>query len=400
MSMRSQVFIRDVKTFLTRPAGFNLVVVKIETSEPGLYGLGCATFTYRYKSVAIQVEEYLKPLIVGRDVSQIEDIWQMLNVSSYWRNGPVTNNAISGIDMALWDIKGKMANMPLYELLGGKSRHAIPVYRYVEEKTIEEIEDKALSFIEQGITNIRIQCKNQEVNPVNGYSFNEGYHIDPKKYCRETVKLFAHMRELVGDEIELCHDVHERVPPSDALWLAQNLEPFRLYFLEDILSPEQGMWFKQIRQKTSIPLAQGELFTNPLEWEYLIKERLIDFLRIHMTQIGGISPSIKLAAVCEQFGVRMAWHGPPDISPIGHAANAHLDMNIHNLGIQEWPEMNNLLYDMFPGSPEVHKGLLLVNDKPGLGIEFDEELAKKYPCKNEKTPWIEMRLTDGTIQRP
>lgn len=398
--MIKPVSIRDVKVFCTRPSGFNLVVVKIETSEPGLFGLGCATFTYRYKSVAIQIEEYLKPLIIGRNVADIEDIWQMLNVSSYWRNGPVTNNAISGIDMALWDIKGKMADMPLYELFGGKSRKAVPVYRYVEENDLESIDEKVHDFIQKGVKHIRVQWKNHQVKPTTDKYFHDGYYIDPKKYCLDTVKLFAHVRETAGDEIELCHDVHERIAPADALWLAKNLEQFRLFFLEDILSPEQGMWFKHIRQQTSMPFAQGELFTNPLEWECLIKERLIDFLRVHITQIGGITPARKLAAFCEQFGVRMAWHGPPDISPIGHAANVHIDMVINNLGIQEWPELHEIFYEMFPGTPVVDGGYISVSDKPGLGIDFDEKLAAKFPCRNEKTPWIEMRLPDGTIQKP
>lgn len=400
VGMAKPIVIRDVKTYLTRPAGFNLVVVKVETSEPGLYGLGCATFTFRYKSIVMQIEEYLKPLVIGRDVANIEDIWQMLNVSSYWRNGPVTNNAISGIDMALWDIKGKLANMPLYELLGGKSRKAVPVYRYVEEESLELIDEKVMAFIQKGIKHIRIQWKNHQIMPNTSNSLNDGYYIDPKKYCLDTVKLFSHVRQIAGEEIELCHDVHERIPPSDALWLAKNLEQFRLFFLEDILSPEQGMWFKHIRGQTSVPLAQGELFTNPIEWEYLIKERMIDFLRVHMTQIGGITPSRKVAAFCEQFGVRMAWHGPPDISPIGHAANIHLDMTIHNFGIQEWPELNDLMYEIFPGAPVVEKGYISIHDKPGLGIEFNEKLAAKFPCENAKTPWIEMRLPDGTIQRP
>lgn len=397
------VIIRDVRAICTKPAEFNLVVVRIDTSEPGLYGLGCATFTFKYEAVAMVVNEWFRPLLIGRDVSRIEEIWQMLNVSSYWRNGPVINNAISGVDMALWDIKGKMANMPLYDLLGGKTRGAIPVYRYAESNDLDELVNQAKDLMAEGVRYIRIQWANHEKVPVHCLAPEdalEGNYIDPLKYCRDTIHMFDYVRSKVGYEVELCHDVHERIPPSNALWLAKKLEPYNLFFLEDVLPPEQGGWFKHLKTQTATPLAQGELFNNSREWEDLIKERLIDFLRVHMSQIGGITPARKLAAFCEQFGVRMAWHGPPDMSPIGHAANMHVDLTIHNLGIQEWPGMSDILYEVFPGAPYVKGGYAYVNSKPGLGIEFDEKLAIKFECSKKKAEWLEMRLPDGTMQKP
>lgn len=396
------VTIRDLRVICTRPAGFNLVIVRIDTSQPGLYGLGCGTFTFRYEAVANVIEEFLKPLLIGRDVSRIEDIWQMMHVSSYWRTGPITNNAIAGIDLALWDIKGKMAQMPVYNLLGGKVREAVPVYRYAESGDLEELTRQVKVLMDDGAKYIRIQgaYTPDQVKALAPEGSLDGYYIDPKDYCHRTAEMFRHIRKEVGYEVELVHDVHERISPSQALWLARELEPYDLFFLEDILSPEQGGWFKNIRSQTSTPLAQGELFTNPREWEDLVTERRIDFMRAHITQIGGITPARKLAAFCEQFEVRMAWHGSPDMSPLGHTVNLHMDMAIHNFGVQEWPGMPEVMRQMFPGCPWMKGSYAYVNDRPGWGLEFDEKIAAQYPCSKEKTPWIEMRMPDGSLGRP
>ena len=212
--------------------------------------------------------------------------------------------------------------------------------------------------------------------------------------------MFDHIRNKIGYEVELCHDVHERIAPSSALWLVKQLEPYNLFFLEDVLPPEQGGWFKHLKAQTVTPLAQGELFNNSREWEDLVKDRLIDFMRVHISQIGGITPAKKLAAFCEQFGVRMAWHGPPDMSPVGYAVNIHMDLTIHNLGIQEWPGIEDILYEVFPGTPYIKRGYAYINEKAGLGIEFDEKLAAEFPCSKKKADWLEMRLPDGTMQKP
>ncbi len=397
------VKIRDVRAICTKPAEFNLVVVRIDTSEPGLYGLGCATFTFKYEAVAMVVNEWFRPLLIGRDVSRIEEIWQMLNVSSYWRNGPIINNAISGVDIALWDIKGKMANMPLYDLLGGKTRGAVPIYRYAESTDLDDLAEKVRGLMDEGVRHVRIQWTN--CKDVSSYCFTpedalEGNYIDPLQYCRDTIRMFDHIRNKIGYEVELCHDVHERIAPSSALWLVKQLEPYNLFFLEDVLPPEQGGWFKHLKAQTVTPLAQGELFNNSREWEDLVKDRLIDFMRVHISQIGGITPAKKLAAFCEQFGVRMAWHGPPDMSPVGYAVNIHMDLTIHNLGIQEWSGIEDILYEVFPGTPYIKRGYAYINEKAGLGIEFDEKLAAEFPCSKKKADWLEMRLPDGTMQKP
>lgn len=398
-----QITIRDVKTIVTAPEGINLVVVKIETSEPELYGLGCATFTQRHKAVRTTVEEYLKPFLIGKDPARIEDIWQTAMVSAYWRNGPVLNNAVSGIDMALWDIKGKLAGMPLYELFGGKCREAAAVYRHADGRDEQEVEENVQRFIEEGYRYIRCQMggyggRHQQLpSPEQALT---GAYYDPKIYAASVTRMFDHIRASIGVDIELLHDIHERLAPMDAVRLAKQLEPYQLFFLEDPLAPEQLPWFKTLRQQTSTPIAMGELFVHPQEWMPLISNRLIDFIRVHISAIGGISPARKLAVLSEAFGVRTAWHGPGDVSPVGHAANIHLDLCSPNFGIQEWTVVSDRIREVFPGTPEVKDGYVYLNGKPGLGLEIDEKKAADYPEHHRLPEWTLARLTDGTSARP
>lgn len=399
----SHLQIRDVRVILTAPDGINLVVVKVETTEPGLYGIGCATFTQRHLTVANAVEQYLKPFLVGKDPRRIEDIWQTSMVSSYWRNGPVLNNAIAGVDMALWDIKGKLANMPVYDLLGGKCREAAAVYRHADGRDPQEVEHHVRAFIEQGYRYLRCQMGgyggrgHQLHSPENA---QPGVYFDPQAYSRSVVQLFEHMRLQLGGEIELLHDIHERLVPIEAVRLAKQLEPYRLFFLEDALPPEQLDWFENLRSQCATPLAMGELFVHPAEWMPLISRRLIDFIRCHISAIGGLTPARKLATLCEAFGVRTAWHGPGDLSPVGAAANIHLDLASPNFGIQEWTEYSEQAREVFPGSPEVRNGYVYVNDKPGLGVDVDESKAALYPCHDKLPAWTLARIPDGTAIRP
>ncbi|REK68223.1 MAG: starvation-sensing protein RspA [Cohnella sp.] len=398
-----EIAIRDVKTILTAPEGINLVVVKVETSEPDLYGLGCATFTQRYLTVANAIEHYLRPFLIGKDPQRIEDIWQTAMVSSYWRNGPVLNNALSGIDMALWDIKGKLAGLPVYQLLGGKCREAAAVYRHADGQDEREVEENVRKFMEQGVRYIRCQLggyggRGHAIrSPDNALP---GAYYDPDAYARSVPRLFEHLRAAIGFEAELLHDVHERVSPIEAVRLAKQLEPYRLYFLEDPLSPEQLDWLAAIRSQSATPIAMGELFTHPREWTPLITGSLIDFIRVHVSAIGGLTPARKLAALCEAFGVRTAWHGPGDVSPVGHAANLHLDLSVSNFGVQEWYGFSERIREVFPGCPELRNGYAYLNDRPGLGIDIDEALAARYPCVNRIPGWTLARLPDGTSARP
>jgi mannonate dehydratase len=403
-----------VRVILTAPEGIRLVVVKIETDEPDLYGLGCATFTQRPLAVATAIEQYLKPQVVDRSPHDIEDIWSMLAVSPYWRSGPVLNNAMSGIDMALWDIKGKLAGMPVYDLLGGRCRTAATVYVHASGRDPIEVEDAARGFMEQGFTHVRCQVAvpgsstygvdgaldNEEPHPAHLRLRQESW--DPSAYARVVPSLFEHLRLKLGDRVELLHDIHERVPAIVAIGMARELEPYRLFFLEDPLAPEDNHYFPLLRQQTSIPLAMGELYVNVNEYLPLIEDRLIDFIRVHLSAIGGITPARKLAAVCELFGVRTAWHGPGDVSPVGHAANLHLDLAVPNFGIQEAHRFDDVCREVFPGTPEIRDGMMWANDKPGLGVDIDETLATRYPYPEHPLngAWPPVRLRDGTVQRP
>ena len=401
--MSKPITIQDVRVITTQPAGSRLVIVKVITSEPGLYGLGCATFTQRFRAVVAAIEGHLKPFVLGRDVSRIEEIWQMAMVNGYWRNGPVLNNAISGIDQALWDIKGKMAGMPVYDLLGGKCREAAAVYTHADGRDPVEVEEHVRDFMEQGYRYIRIQMggyggKAAAMRKPDGAP--DGAYFAPRDYTRNMLRMMAHIRGAVGEEVELLHDIHERLSPIDAVQFARDVEQFKLFFLEDALAPEDIEYFRMMRTQCATPLAMGELFNSPHEWLPLIKDRLIDFIRMHVSQMGGITPARHVAAMANLFGVRTAWHGPGDTSPVGHAANLHLDLWAPNFGIQEWCRFNDLVYEMFPGLPVVRDGYMYPNDKPGLGIDIDEKLAGRYPCEDEVVGWTQTRLPDGGPARP
>jgi mannonate dehydratase len=404
--------ITDIKTILTAPAGIRLVVVKVLTSEPGLHGLGCATFTQRARAVETAVDRYLRPFLIGKDPTQIEDVWQSSFVSSYWRNGPVLGNALSGVDMALWDILGKRAGMPLYQLFGGKCRTAVDTYRHTSGRTFADVENAVRRAMEQGWRHVRAQVTvpglstygagTRTGEPGPGRN-NQPDVWEPRPYCRTVPRLFEYLRKQLGDEVELLHDVHERVPPVLAIQLAKDLEPYRLFFLEDPLSPEDVGYFANLRRQTSTPIAMGELFNNPNEWVPLVSGRLIDFIRIHISQVGGLTMARKVAALCEFFGVRTAWHGPGDVSPVGHAANVHLDLAVPNFGIQEARLFTQPEKDVFPGCPELKDGYYHANDRPGLGIELDEKLAAKFPINDDPSfdmGWGNLRRRDGSILKP
>ncbi len=399
--------IEDIRVIATQPGphgrAAKLIVVKVLTSEPGLFGLGCATFTQRWRAVVAAVEGHLKPFLIGRDVSRIEEIYRMSMVHGYWRNGPVLNNAISGVDMALWDIKGKQAGLPVYQLLGGKCREGAAVYTHAGGHTPEEVVDSVRGFMDQGYRYVRVQMGGyggKAANMVKPEGAPDGAYFDPRDYMRNMLRMMEHVRAELGFEVELLHDVHERLQPTDAVQFAKDVEPYKLFFLEDALAPEDIKWFERIRQQCTTPLAMGELFNNPREWQPLISGRLIDFVRMHISQMGGITPARAVATFANMYGVRTAWHGPGDVSPVGHAANLHIDLWAPNFGIQEWCRFSELVYEMFPGTPRVRDGYMYPNDQPGLGIDVDEKLAAEYPCTDTVEQWTQARLPDGSPARP
>lgn len=426
----SNLTIRNVRTIFTEPDNIRLVIVKIETNEPEIYGVGCATFTQRPTPVMAAVEDYLKPFLIGKDPADIEDIWQSAYVSSYWRNGPVLNNALSGIDQALWDIKGKLAGMPVYDLLGGKARSSAAVYVHANGNEYQEVEDDVHRYMEEGFHHIRVQvvtpgyvtygnksASGETISNKSGPRLgtdrifesipgklhaHPGGIFEPGPYIKSALGLFEHIRSKVGWDVEILHDVHERVPPIQGVGFAKEVEQYKLFFLEDLFSPEDNDYFRLVRQQTSTPIAMGELYNNPHEVIPMIKDRLLDFLRIHISQIGGITPARKLAALCEAFNVRTAWHGPGDTSPVGHAANLMLDLNTINFGIQEYAIFGENTKEVFPGCPEVKDGYMWPNGSPGLGIDINEELAAKFPFKERAYggAWDTVRRADGSVVKP
>lgn len=399
--------IKDISVIECQPQGVRLTVVKITTDQDGLYGYGCATFTQRADLVKPAVEKYLKPFLLGKTTDRIEDIWQSCYDSSYWRNGPVLNNAISGVDEALWDIKGRQANMPVYQLAGGKCREAVDTYAHASGAEFEDVVANAKQYMAQGWHNVRVQVGlpgmagygsshsgTNDVKPLHDKPLYE-----PAYDMRRSLKLLEICRRELGDEVGLLHDMHERLTPNEAVQFCKDAEPFQMFFLEDPLSPEDLEYFKQIRQNCATPIAMGELFNSPHEWQPLIEGNLIDYIRVHLSEAGGFSPSRKIAILAEQFGVKTAWHGPGDVSPVGHAANVTLDLVSYNFGIQEYTPFNERTQAIFQGCPVMKDGYLWVNENPGWGIEIDEKEAAKAPFMPSPLNggWGEIRLRDGTV---
>jgi len=407
--------IKDVSVIACQPGGSRLIVVKITTDQAGLYGYGCATFTQRADLVVPAVEKYLRPFLLGKPADRIDDTWQACYNSSYWRNGPVLNNAISGVDQALWDIKGRQAGLPVYQLLGGKCREAAASYTSVGGAEVSQIVDSARKAMAEGYRHIRLQMS---VPGMSAYGAGGGgganapkvqaLHKDPVyepgAYIRRTIPMLAEVRKQLGNEVELLHDIHERASPREAIQFAKEVEPIRLFFLEDAFSPEDIGYFRQLRQQCNTPIAMGELFNSPHEWTPLIAERLMDYIRIHISQAGGLTPCRKIAILGEHYGVKTAWHGPGDVSAVGHMCNLHLDLASYNFGVQEGGRIRGVEAEIFKGSETFKDGYLYANDSPGWGIEVDEKLAAKYPFRTGTGDrgglnggWGVIRRLDGTV---
>ncbi len=401
--------IRNVKAIGTAPHGINLIVIKVETSEPGLFGLGCATYTQRAKAVVAAINHYLPDFCIGRSADNIEDMWHALYYSSYWRNGPVLNNAISGLCDALWDIKAKRANMPLYQLLGGKSRFAVDCYAHAGGRTPEETAGRVQQYIEEGYRHVRIQQggyggvgtlgSHPDFRDAGFGQPGDGF-MDQGAYLRSVPKLFETVRKRCGEEVQLLHDIHERCEPMDVINMCRALEQYRPFFIEDPISPENMNWFRQLRESTTVPIAMGELFNNINEFLEPMAHHYFDFIRCHVSQIGGITQALKIAHLGEWFNVRTAWHGPMDVSPVGHAATAHMELVHRNFGIHEGGSaFTDRHREIFPGCPTMDNGYMHVNEAPGLGVDINETEAAKYPVNNRAPGWT-IRENDGTIISP
>lgn len=406
---REDIRITSVRAIATAPEGTALVVVKIETNVPGLYGLGCATFTQRWKAVETFVNEHLARLLLGRYPGDIGDLGRLVAFSGYWRGGPVSNNALSGVDQALWDIAGKRAGMPVYELLGGRVRAAAETYLHASGRTIGEVLDEAEELIAAGQRCVRLQLS---THGAGGYGaprlpgeypeapYPEGWSA--RDYLRRVPALFEAARDRLPEHVELLHDVHSRLTPKDAVWLARALEPYRLFFLEDVLPPEHWGRLPEVRAASPLPIAVGELTTSFTDAARLVTGGGVDLIRSHLSDIGGLTAGKRLADLAEVFGVRTAWHGPGDTSPIGAAANVTLDVVSPAFGIQEGHVYNEATHEVFPGTLRSIDGWLTPNSAPGWGIDLDEDAAARYPAGlSGHDAWAAgVRRPDGALEAP
>jgi len=371
----------QVKTILTSP-NQNYLFVKIIT-DSGVYGVGDASLNGREQTVADLIDTYLTPMLIGRDPSQIEDFWQL----AYWRGGNIMMSALCGIDMALWDILGKSAGMPLYALLGGKVRSRVLCYSHVLGKTMEEKIAQAADYVKQRqLKVIRLRTG----IPAAGGTFGvkapqDGPMVEtwtPADEIYNTIEYFIRVREAVGRDVGIIYDLHERFSPDQAIRIMRSLERYNPFFIEDPVAPDCADSLRYVREKTSVPIAFGELYRS--RWECLpaITNHWVDYIRCDVIRVGGITEARKIAALAETYDIKTAWHGPNDVSPITHAVNWHLNVSEYNFGIQEDGSTDGLIKQVVSGGPVYEKGSLVMEDRPGIGCDVDEEAAARFPfCK-------------------
>ena len=397
--------ITDAKVLICSP-GRNFVTLKIFTDQ-GLYGLGDATLNGRELAVASYLQDHLVPCLVGRDPFQTEDIWQYLYRGAYWRRGPVTMTAIAAVDTALWDIKGKALNTPVYNLLGGKSRNAVMVYGHANGRDIAETTDEVGKYIAMGYRAVRAQSGIPGLPSTYGVAKDKMFYepaekgLPPEnawsteKYLLHVPRLFEQLRKVHGDDVHLLHDVHHRLTPIEAARLGKNLEPYHLFWLEDAVTAELQEGFRIVRKHTTTPLAVGEVFNSIWDAHVLITEQLIDYLRMTVVHGGGITHLKKIAALAELYHVRTGCHGATDLSPVAMAAALHFDISINNFGIQEYMLHNKETDEVFPHGYAFKDGSMIPGDAPGLGVDYDEALAAKFPYERAYLPVN--RKEDGTM---
>ncbi|GAA1714951.1 D-galactonate dehydratase family protein [Fodinicola feengrottensis] len=404
--------IRAADVIVTSPDR-NFVTLKL-TTEDGVTGLGDATLNGRELSVASYLSDHVAPLLIDRDAGRIEDTWQFLYRSAYWRRGPVTMAAIAAVDVALWDIKAKMAGMPLYQLFGGASRNGIQAYGHASGRTTEELFDSIRAHREQGYTAMRIQTavpglkavygvasqpsvdgKRYDYEPAQRQAFPPEEDWDTRAYLRHLPTVFESVRNEFGPELPLLHDGHHRMTPIQAAKLGKALEPYDLFWLEDCTPAENQAALRLVRQHTTTPLAIGEIFNTVWDYQTLIQEQLIDYVRSAVTHTGGITAMRKILDFAAQYQIKSGIHGPTDISPVGMAAALHLDLAIHNFGIQEYMRHGTATNEVFQQTFTFQNGYLHPGEQPGIGVTLDEEAAARHPYAPAYLPFN--RLADGTI---
>jgi mannonate dehydratase len=405
MTKAKMLPITAARVIVTCP-GRNFVTLKIETAD-GIHGLGDATLNGRELAVASYLADHVVPCLIGRNAHQIEDIWQFLYRGAYWRRGPVTMSAIAAVDTALWDIKAKVAGMPLYELLGGACRSGVRVYGHANGETIEETVAEALRYRELGYTAIRLQSGVPGLGSTYGVSRDKLFYEpanaalptentwSASRYLPSVPKLFEAARTALGWDVDLLHDVHHRLTPIEAARLGKDLEPYRLFWLEDAVAADNQADFRIIRQHTTTPLAVGEVFNSIWDCKQLIEEQTIDYLRASVVHAGGISHLRRVAALADLYAVRTACHGATDLSPVCMAAALHFDLSIPNFGLQEYMRHTLQADAVFPHAYRFSAGSLHPGNQPGLGVDIDEALAAQYPYQRAYLPVS--RLEDGTM---
>ncbi|MHA6617735.1 D-mannonate dehydratase ManD [Pseudonocardia sp. DLS-67] len=392
--------IAGAEVIVTCP-GRNFVTLEI-TTDDGLVGYGDATLNGRELPVASYLRDHVVPLLVGRDAHKIEDTWQYLYRGAYWRRGPVTMAAIAAVDVALWDIKAKAAGMPLYQLLGGASRTGIMAYGHASGRDLPEVLDSIRARREEGFRSIRVQSGVPGLdtiygigNPLDRTGLPNEEVWDTRAYLRHLPTVFEAVRNEFGPELPLLHDVHHRLTPIQAAKLGKALEPYDLFWMEDCTPAENQEGLRLVREHTTTPLAIGEVFNSVFDYQTLIREQLIDYVRSAVTHTGGVTAMRKLFDFAALHQVKSGIHGPTDISPVGMAAGLHLDLAIHNFGIQEFAPHTAETYEVFRRSYTFDGGYLHPGEAPGIGVTVDKEAAAKFEYEPSYLPVN--RLRDGTV---
>ena len=394
----------------------NFVTLRVETDD-GVVGLGDATLNGRELAVVAYLREHVVPLLIGRDPARIEDTWQFLYRSAYWRRGPVTMAAIAAVDVALWDVKAKVAGMPLYQLLGGASRTGLLTYGHASGKDLEELFDSIRAHQAEGYRAIRVQTGVPGLKSIYGIASNATFDgnagkrydhepaqrgalpaeedWDTRSYLRHVPTVFEAVRAEFGPEVPLLHDGHHRMTPIQAAQLGKSLEPYDLFWLEDCTPAENQEALRLVRQHTTTPLAIGEIFNTVWDYQQIVREQLIDYVRSAVTHAGGITHLKKIMDYASQYQIRSGFHGPTDISPVGMAAQMHLGLAIHNFGIQEYMRHGEATDRVFRQSFTFEEGMLHPGDEPGIGVDLDLDEAARHPYEQAYLPYN--RLADGTV---
>ncbi|WP_336211845.1 D-mannonate dehydratase ManD [Nonomuraea sp. LPB2021202275-12-8] len=397
--------ITDAKVIVTSP-GRNFVTLKITTSD-GVTGIGDATLNGRELAVASYLRDHVCPLLIGRDPARIEDTWQYLYRGAYWRRGPVTMTAIAAVDTALWDIKGKVAGLPVYQLLGGRSREGVTVYGHANGETVPEVLDEVAKYVDLGYRAVRVQCGVPGLDATYGVSQDKMFYepADAKlpseatwsteRYLRVVPELFAAVRDRFGFDLHVLHDIHHRLTPIEAGGLGSRLEEYAPFWLEDPVPAELQEGFRLIRQHTTAPIAVGEVFNSIWDCERLIREQLIDYIRATVVHAGGITHLRRIFDLAALHHVRTGSHGATDLSPVCMSAALHLDIAVPNFGIQEYMRHTEATDEVFPHGYRFADGYLHPSEEPGLGVDIDEKLAARYPYEAAYLPVN--RLMDGSV---